>query len=177
MEEHKTKTNQISSDRIANFILNSKGNCKIFGSYVYKRQINGEEVNDIDCMCENIEKTASELVDNFGAIPKNMEDSSGYIFNDYTSLEIPGVNKLKVDLISKNDANKQFRSSFINNTILTKNGIEHSDYEFNRKQLEFIQNNLNNRRYCPWANMRLKDRLYFKEFDIIDKNICQKYEL
>ena len=154
------------SDKVVTTLLVGPGNCKIFGSYVYKRIIRGEKVNDIDCISEDYNLTCENLRKVMNAKYKH-EISPDESIMDYTRLY---VNKISINLISENEylLNPLTKiTTFINVIQLTKDGLVHKDATYYISKIEtiyFVINNLQNNIYFPWENMTENDQDYFKDF-------------
>lgn len=164
------------SDKVVDTILNSEGECKIVGSYVYKKKIIGEEkVGDIDCVCKKWLVALDELRKYYAVNPTVSYDDPYEPFNDYTRVDVIKCDRtesVKVDLISKDEYDKLKHNSFINNVQWGKNGLEHK--EGNDKQMKWIIENLRNCKICKWADMREKDKEYFEKFTKIPWEECQE---
>lgn len=161
-------------DAVVNSLLAS--DCKIFGSYVYKRVILGEEANDIDCICGDVDKTLKKLegLYSFESSVGSEEEWAPSSRN----LKLKGIG-FEVDIIPQIAVTSFSRDTFLNIPVFTRKGIEHYKGEsiLNRIQLDFMIENLSERRYCPWLGMRPKDREFFKGFTEIDPERCKKYNL
>ena len=167
-------------DNIANTLLKSKGNCKIVGSYVYKRYINGYIPNDIDCVCQDFEKATNDL-EKYKSIRDitSEKDLFEYQYTDNKFKKLKSEeNNIEID-ISSNFSDNYNKNTFKSIPILTKNGLEHKDGSdiMKNHQLNFVVENLKLNSYCPWSEMRPKDIEYFKHFTEIDKNLCKGFYL
>lgn len=148
----------------------------IFGSYVYKHMVRGEPVNDIDVLTPNTNKEGKRLAKKFYCKPKySYAWVRGEPFNDFTCLTCDSdySNEVKIDLVGKNEYLKTYRRDFINTVILTSNGLK--DIEGNEERKKFVIESLKQGKYCPWVDMRDKDKEYFKDFEVIDCNTCKKF--
>lgn len=74
-------------------------------------------------------------------------------------------NKLVLDSIS--DA-----PTFTNALILTRYGLR-PNKQVSRQQAEFVVENLQAGRYCPWGDMRPKDVKFFSELEQIPASTCE----
>lgn len=178
-----------NTDHVAKTILSGPKNPIIAGSYVYKRMIRGETVDDVDATSDDIWRTSQWLQSNHGARPKilgNYEYEEP--FEDYTALELDNT---RIDLIGKGEFNeKNKQDTFINTMVLTKRGLEHrrdvdtkwwmprtygEKAKFDQKQTHYVIENLQKGRYCKWDDMRDKDEEYFKKFNEIPERECEIY--
>lgn len=157
--------------KIADILLKSNGNCKIFGSYIYKGVVRGETPNDIDCVCENTQAAINDLKQLGGT----EVDFAAYADHDYSIL--PDYRRIQIKSSGINvDIHPKITNNIIFTSIpvLTRNGLENAfgSSEFKNRQLKFVISNLERDRYCQWDNMRDKDKEYFKNFSAIDKDFC-----
>lgn len=151
----------------------------IAGSYVYKHLVRGEKVNDIDVIYDGNVDSKGKLIQKM--IPTCKFGLKGLAYQeitDYSCLWCDINNserKLKIDIIPKDDFLEQTKRgiSFVNALVLTENGIE--DIHQNDKRREFVIKNLKKKRYCKTHNLRIKDKAYFSDFQIIDPEECAKY--
>lgn len=120
---------------------------KIFGSYVYKRLLLGLKTGNLDVIDENIN---GRLIDN--------------------------VNNIHVDIIG----NEMFETliyqkTFITSLIYTSEEIQPSNASISYQDMDFVIRTVKNRTYCPWGDMRDKDKIFFSTFKKIPQNICDNY--
>ena len=168
-----------SFEEIVEGILNGPGDCKIFGSTVYKWKARGEKVDDIDCLCDNMEEASKNLQEQFGAKIDYFSELREIDFENYDRLTIGNIG---IDLISSKEYYERHlkKNNFINSVHLTKDGLRHSRAGLsndNAETVDFIMRNLAEGRYCPFSNPREKDTKYFEKFQIIPEEECRKYGL
>lgn len=156
-------------------LLGKKSTNYIIGSYVYKKTIRGEIVNDIDIVTKCTGDEGHRLREKFPCSGTYVSPYIEYGYDDYVCLMCETDNgDVKIDLLgSKEHLDKNKERNFLNTVILTSNGLE--DIKGNDKRKEFVIQNLKKGKYCPWNNMREKDKEYFKKFKIIDQDVCQDY--
>lgn len=174
------------TDDVANSIVTSKGNCRVVGSYVYKRLMRGEVVKDVDCVCDDLQTTVRELKELFDATEVSNSDVYNAEINelsrngevdrdDYVQLKVDNIN---VDILSESAYQSLAKdyNSFVHNVVHTENGLEHK-HGGNDEQVKFIADSLKNNEYCVWLNMRHKDNSYFNRMSTIDLDVCDRYGL
>jgi hypothetical protein len=172
------------SDDVAQAVLDAPGDNEIVGSYVYKRLVRGEEVDDVDCISDNSWKASHHLQKTrvLGAIPGTSENFEE-LFDDYTALTVQEQGEsVNVDLISKQEYHREVGDkTFINTVKMTKNGLIHRDGDTHRPgiqvqrdaEVRFVVERLQRDQYCPWSNMREKDKEYFRKFAKIPDAECK----
>jgi hypothetical protein len=183
---HRTTPLEIALDTLLR-----TGNCYIAGSTVYKGVILGdtENVGDVDIACSNVVK-AFETIKRLCTVTvrhKDLEDIYNVEFvgddavpNDPYDRKLAyaiTANERNVDIIPKHvyDKTADKFNSFIHNIRIEHNTLRHKDDD--EKQMRFIVENLRNGKYCKWSGMRAKDHEYFKDFVVIDSDVCKSYGL
>ena len=150
-----------------------RSNCSIVGSYIYKHLLRGESVEDIDCICRNVTSMSGKLKRKYEAA---YSQPSTYHSGD-VKMKVPVNSKdVNIDIIQRDSFmvwGYGREPSFINSLVLTSNGIEH--IKGDEKKQKYIEENLRQGRYCPWSNMRKKDKAYFKDLEEIPSNECKKH--
>lgn len=165
-----------------NVILNDNGTF-ITGSYVYKYYIRGERVDNINVVSVeyiNSNRKAKSIIHELPECrPREIWADNGSLEDDYGCLKCNKfyINNIDIKIMSQGYFIGRIKAfdgiSFINALKLTKNGIE--DIGGNDERKKFVIRNLQNKKYCKFKNMRLKDKQYFNNFEQIDPEECVKY--
>lgn len=127
----------------------------IFGSYVLKRVLLGMRPNDIDVV-RSTKGDTPFLSD--GAWRK--------------IVDIAGNTRVNIDV---HDSTPQNDPVFISTVA-----IQGSDKRFipatsrvTQAMVDYVVDQVPKKRYCPWDNMRDKDKWFFKDFEIIPEEECE----
>lgn len=166
------------------------GNCYVAGSTVYKGTIIGDtdNVGDVDIACSDVVK-AYETIKRICNVSSRYPDEDLYDVEFHDGKIVPSdpydrklayaitANGRNVDIIPKHVYDKTAHkfNSFIHNIRIEYNTLRQKDDD--EKQLNFIVESLRNGKYCKWSGMRAKDHKYFKDFVVIDPDVCKSYGL
>lgn len=168
------KANQMKTDEIADAILEGPGDPKIVGSYVYKRVMRDEEVDDIDMICNDTFGMVDHLKKTVSA--EQTADPWDEPF-EYTKLEVDdNGTKISIDIIETDEYTNDHRTKdtkFINAVQLTPDGLMHKDatlWSPKTDVVNYVMENMKAGRYAPWSNMRDKDEKYFENFEKIPED-------
>lgn len=143
-------------DKSVDVLLNNK--CEIYGSYIYKRMLLGIMPEDLDVV-GFAKKGICEQLQNIGII--------GFKFSFFNPL--PFQNFIAC-----------VRSPcFINIFKLKKDGnnIEFAPISENvtQEMVDYAIDNLSQRKYCAWEDMRQKDKDFFAHFEELSRVDCEAH--
>lgn len=134
-------------DEIADALL--REGCMIYGSYVYKRMLLGVRPHDIDAVGR------SRLVYAFCGFSVDITKPQ-----DYTSFMAYATFPCFVTQVGlkMKDGNIDF--------------VPATD-KVTPDMVDYVVDNISEKKYFPWADMREKDVRFFKDFDIISRVECE----
>lgn len=148
------------ADAIADLLLDS-GNA-ICGSYIYKRMLLGERPNDIDAVSKSDYETALS--------PEDFD----------TLANLSSDHNVRIDMISASSFEKSqsdaghpsFATSILLKKVDGKKVLLPASSRVTQGMVDYIVEQIPKRRYCPWDSMREKDKEYFGNFEVIDREEC-----
>jgi len=145
----------LKMDEAVDILLES--GCMIYGSYIYKRMLLGEVPNDVDAVGVCSAKVYSWI--------HNLVRSKYF----------------KIDISKPDNFDSFMRYTsypcFINSVGLRKEK-GHIDFvpaasSVTPSMVDYVIDNLSERRYCRWPDMREKDIKFFKDFEVIPTEECE----
>lgn len=153
-------------NQLANHII--KQGYTIYGGYVYKKLVNGDETNDIDVHVKNIkdmDTLADNLNETFGCHKGDLSyNGTFWDINPYINgrkMLCPFEEKyykieLMIESTQNNDIFKlEYKQDNNKPQIVYKNGTD--------EQAKKVIKELKQKRFTPWENMRDKDKRYFSK--------------
>ena len=165
------KFSRTYQDCLAEHII--KQGYTIYGGYVYKRLINGDETNDIDVHVKNNEDM-NALAKNLGeTFSCKIEDSYWNVppYQIGLTMSCPDNQKklhvvdLMIESVQPIDLFKlEYKQVNDKPQIVYRNGTN--------GQAKKIIEELKKRRFSPWKDMRDKDKLYFSGDKWTDTSSC-----
>ena len=178
--EHRTK--QTYQNKLVKSLLD-KGHT-LFGGYVYKTVVNGDESNDIDVSVppESIETLLNEMQKEFKCNRTSLYEpyARGNSLLCPFEIWIPKLGKYetshqRIDIItsdSRKDDSDIFKLQY-----KQVNGIPTIvDEEGDDKRRDRIVKELQARQFKPWDDMRIKDRIYFGSPQWTNLNEISKFQ-
>lgn len=160
------------------FAKRSPISCFVVGSYVYHHIVQKEPHNsDIDLVVD------TKRQDEFACKLRKEMSCHSFIENDYSMVSyrvqcpIQSFNKINIDvmcIITYKQMIKEHGVSMINSLYMDTYG-NIRDIEDNEDRRNFTISSLQRKEYCRFSSMRPKDVAYFKDFKVIDPEICEKF--
>lgn len=148
------------ADAIADLLLDN-GNA-ICGSYIYKRMLLGERPNDIDAISKSDYETALS--------PKDFDKLA----------DLSSDHNVRIDMISASSFEKSqsdtghpsFATSIVLKKVDGEKRLLPASSRVTQGMVDYIVEQIPKRRFCPWDSMREKDKEYFSDFEVIDREEC-----
>ena len=157
-------------DKLAEYIV--KKGYTLYGGYVYKKLVNGDETKDIDVHVENkndMNLLAENLKDMFDCKEEKLYIDGRFLdFGSY-------VTGMRISCPCPHNVNNAYLIDLMIQSLHQNNDILKLEYKQINEKPQFCFKNgsdeqankvikqLKQRQFTPWANMRTKDIQYFSK--------------